>query len=248
MSHQSKEANIILAIEAIHRDPGISIRQAAKIYEVSKTTLRARLRGRAATREKRNAQHILTSSEEETLIKHVIDLDSRGFSPRIDSVRDMANILLTTRQAAPVGKLWPYNFVRRHPELKTRFSRAYDYQRALCEDPALLDAWFRLVANMRTKYGIQDCDFYNFDETGFMMGVICSSTVVTCADRHGRSKQLQPGNRKWATAIECVSSDGFALLPFLIVQGVNHLALWYTECNLPPSWVIKPSLNGWTDN
>ena len=86
---------------------------------------------------------------------------------------------------------------------------------------------------MRTKYGIQDCDFYNFDETGFMMGVICSSMVVTCADRRGRGKQLQPGNREWATAIECVSSDGFALPPFLIVQGVNHLASWYTECDLP---------------
>jgi len=105
MSHQSKEANIILAIKAIHRDPGISIQQAAKIYKVSKTTLHTRLRGRAATREKRNARHILTSSKEETLIKHVIDLDSRGFSPRIDSIRDMANILLTMRQAAPIGKL-----------------------------------------------------------------------------------------------------------------------------------------------
>ena len=101
---------------------------------------------------------------------------------------------------------------------------------------------------MCTKYSIQDCDFYNFDETGFTMGVICSTTVVTRADRRGRSKQLQPGNCEWATAIECVSSDGFALPPFLIVQGVNHLALWSMECDLPPTWVIKPSPNGWTDN
>jgi len=86
MSHQSKEANIILAIEAIHRDPGISIRQAAKIYKVSKTTLRAQLCGRAAMYKKRNAQHILTSSKEETLIKHVINLDLQGFSPRINSI------------------------------------------------------------------------------------------------------------------------------------------------------------------
>ena len=35
-----------------------------------------------------------------------------------------------------------------------------------------IGAWFRLVENMRGKYGIQDCDFYNFDETGFMMGMI----------------------------------------------------------------------------
>ena len=70
---------------------------------------------------------------------------------------------------------------------------------------------------MRTKYGIQDCDFYNFDETGFMMGVICGNMVVTRADRSGRGKQLQPGNREWATAIECVSSDGFVLPSFLIL-------------------------------
>jgi hypothetical protein len=70
---------------------------------------------------------------------------------------------------------------------------------------------------MQAKYGIQDCDFYNFDETGFMMGVICSSMVVTRADRSGRGKKIQPGNREWAIAIECVSSDGFVLPPFLIV-------------------------------
>lgn len=72
---------------------------------------------------------------------------------------------------------------------------------------------------MRAKYGILD-----YDETGFMMGIIYGNMVVTRADRRGRGKQLQPGNREWATAIECVSSDSFTLLPFLIVQGLNHLA------------------------
>ncbi|ELR07382.1 hypothetical protein GMDG_08397 [Pseudogymnoascus destructans 20631-21] len=56
---------------------------------------------------------------------------------------------------------------------------------------------------MQAKYSIQDADFYNFDETGFMMGVICGNMVVTSSDRKGRAKQLQSGNREWATAIEC---------------------------------------------
>jgi hypothetical protein len=160
----------------------------------------------------------------------------------------MANVLPATRHAGPVGKNWVYRFVQRRPELKTRFSRAYDFQRALCEDPVKIDAWFRLVVNMRAKYAIQDEDFYNFDETGFMMGVICSSMVVTSAERKGRRKQLQAGNREWATAIECISSDGFVVPPFLIVQGKNHLASWYTETDLPPDWMIKTTPNGWTDN
>jgi hypothetical protein len=76
------------------------------------------------------------------------------------------------------------------------FSRAYDFQRALCKDPDLISAWFWLVVNMYAKYAIQDEDFYNFDKTGFMMGVICGNMVVTRADRRGRGKQLQPGNRE----------------------------------------------------
>jgi hypothetical protein len=101
---------------------------------------------------------------------------------------------------------------------------------------------------MRAKYGIQDCDFYNFDEIGFMMGVICASMVVTRADRCGRGKAIQPGNREWATAIIGVSADGSELPPFLLVKGINHLTNWYTETDLPYEWVIKPTENGWTDN
>jgi hypothetical protein len=248
MSAQSQEARVLLALQVVRTSQKMNVTRVAKLYNVPRSTLRDRLRGKPQAAEVRNSNLKLTSSEEETIVQYVLDLDSRGFPPRIYRVKDMADLLLTTRGATPVGKQWAYNFIRRRPELKTRFSRAYDFQRALCEDPELIDAWFRLVANMRAKYGIQDEDFYNFDETGFMMGVICSSMVVTRADRRGRGKQLQPGNREWATAIECICSDGFALPPFLIVQGKNHLASWYTDTNLPPSWVVKPSPNGWTDN
>jgi len=239
---------MFLAIEAIRKNQKLSVRRAAKAYDVPFSTLFHRMKGRVATTEKRHSQHKLTSSEEDTIVRYVLDLDSRGFPPRIDGVEDMANLLLETRGAKRVGKYWAYRFVQRRPELKTRFSRAYDFQRALCEDPELIKKWFELVKNMRAKYGIQDEDFYNFDETGFMMGVICAAMVVTRADRRGRSKQLQAGNREWATAIECVSSDGFVVPPFLIVQGQNHLASWYEGTDLPDPWVVKTSPNGWTDN
>jgi hypothetical protein len=163
-------------------------------------------------------------------------------------MKDMADLLLAARDAKPTGIQWGYRFIQRCPELKTRLSRAYDKQRALCEDPELLNAWFRLVETMRAKYAIQDADFYNFDETGFMMGVICSGMVVTGANREGRRKHLQAGNREWATAIECISSDGFVVPPYLVLQGKHHLASWYTETGIPAPWRIKTSPNGWTDN
>jgi len=57
-----------------------------------------------------------------------------------------------------------------------------------------------------------DCDLYNFDETGFMIGVICPSIVVTRTNRRGRGKTVQPSNREWATAIACISGDGLTCL------------------------------------
>ena len=101
---------------------------------------------------------------------------------------------------------------------------------------------------MRAKYGVVDGDFYNFDETGFAIGLITPGMVVTRADRRGRAKGIQPGNREWATAIVCVNGEGWDVPPFLAVQGVNHLANWYSETDLPRNWVIKPTNNGWTNN
>jgi hypothetical protein len=77
---------------------------------------------------------------------------------------------------------------------------------------------------MQAKYGILDCDIYNFNETGFIMGVICSRMVVTRADRRGRSKVVQPGNWEWATVIVCINREGWSIPPFLVVQGKNHLS------------------------
>lgn len=48
--------------------------------------------------------------------------------------------------------------------------------------------------------------------------------VITRADRIGKPKSVQPGNREWATAIVCISGDGDAMPPYLIVQGRHHLA------------------------
>lgn len=131
MSAPTQEARIILAIKAINSSKKTSIRAAAKAYGVPRGTLVDRMKGCASKSEKRNARHKLDPSEEETLIQYVLDLDARGFPPRIAGVKDMADLLLKTRRVKPTGIQWGYRFVQRCPRLKTRLSRAYDKQRAL---------------------------------------------------------------------------------------------------------------------
>jgi len=179
MPQQNAEARTLLALQALQNDRKLSLRQAASIYEVSEPRLRRRRNGIQSRRDWIPQSRRLSDLEEQIIIQFILDLDSRGFPPRLRGVEEMANRLLADRDASPVGKRWASNFVRRHQELKTRFFRKYDYQRAKCEDPTIIRDWFRLVENTIAKYGINLADIYNFDETGFMMGLIASGIVVT---------------------------------------------------------------------
>ena len=122
-----KESQIILAIGAIRRDQKLSRRKAAAIYDVPEATLRYRMNGRTPKLESRPAAHRLTITEEEAVTQYILDLDTRGFAPRYAGVEDMANLLLARRDGGRVGKRWAEKFVKRQPELKTRFNRAYDF-------------------------------------------------------------------------------------------------------------------------
>ena len=128
-------------------------------------------------------------------------MDTRGISPTQALVREIAKILLTERvrdaSAIPpkIGQHQVYRFIKRHPELKSRYNRKYDYQRAKYKDPEIIRAWFLLVRNTIAKYRITNKDIYNFNETGFQIGVITTAKVVTSAEKT-RTDAIQPGNRE----------------------------------------------------
>jgi hypothetical protein len=248
MSQLNKEARITLALQAYQSDLKLSLRRAAKIYDLNHTTLFYRMNGSQAQADKIPNCRKLSDLEEQIIVQYILDLDSRGFPCRHRDVEEMANRLLADRDVSPVGKRWAINFIRRQPKLKTHFQRRYDYQRAKCEDPTVIRNWFRLVQNIIAKYGIRSDDIWNFDETGFMMGMILSGIVITSSERLGRPKSVQPGNREWVTAIQAINAEGRAIDPFIVVAGQYHLANWYQESNLPATWAIATTQNGWIDN
>jgi hypothetical protein len=248
MNPNLTESRLILALEAIKSDPNLSVRRAARIYNVPHRTLADRRAGKPSRRDIQPKSRKLTNSEELVIVQYILQLDSKGFPPRISGVEDMANRLLSERSSERVGKLWAHNFIKRHPELVTRYNRKYDYQRAQCEDSTLIRGWFTLLSNTIAKYGIQESDIYNFDETGFMMGIISTATVVTSSEKAGRANSKQPGNREWVTVIQGVNATGWALPPFVVVKGSNILQSWFESIQLQHDWRVTTSQNGWTTN
>ena len=120
-------------------------------------------------------------------------MDSRGSTPRPSIVREMANVLLEKRGITPVssvGEKWVYNFVKRRPLLSSRFSKRYNYERTKCEDPEVIKGWFDLVQKTILQFGIYPDDVYNFNKTGFAIGLTATARVVTRSEYYGRRALL----------------------------------------------------------
>ncbi|KKA21789.1 hypothetical protein T310_4188 [Rasamsonia emersonii CBS 393.64] len=245
----SQENRIQMAIAAYKNQKVKSILKAAEIFGVPEATLRARLKGRQPRAETRANGHRLKAIEEETLIQRLLEADKRGFPIRPEFLRSMAQILLRERLQDPTAVLginWAYKFVKRHPELRTRYNRRITYQRAKQEDPRVIIPWFQAVHAAIQEHGIHEDDIWNFDETGFAMGLCSTSKVITAAERSERPRTVIQGNREWVTIIETVSSKGIHIPPVIILKAASQQAAWYQEPTLSKDWWIATSENGWT--
>jgi hypothetical protein len=243
----NQEGRILLAIQAYRNNEITSIREAARRFGVPRTTLRHRLAGQTYRPTTRANNTKLTQLEEESLKTWLLSMDDRGIAADHALIREMANILLAKRGEDPiqtVGVNWSGTFIKRHEDLTMRFSRGYDYKRAQCEDPVVIRDWFSAVRRTIEQYGILPTDIYNFDETGFAMGITSTSKVVTRREYYGRRKVVRPGNREWVTAIETVNASGWALPPTIIFKGKRYNQSWFVD--LPSDWRLETSDNGWT--
>jgi hypothetical protein len=139
----------ILALEALKKDPKVSLSATAKLYSVPYTAPYDRRAGRPARHDLLANSRRLTDSEEKSIVQYVLELDARSFPPRLRGVEDTANYLLHVRDAPPVGKRWAHNLVKRQPQLRTRYTRRYDYQRAKCGDPMVIGERFAQDGTLR---------------------------------------------------------------------------------------------------
>ena len=134
-----KEGRLSLSVQAIQKNQISSVRKAAKLYDVPRTSLQSRVQGVIPKTQSNARKRKLQPTEEQSLVDWILALDRRGFPPHIIDVRRMADTLLAARgqQPAPqpVSKNWVSRFINAQPELQTKWNRKFHSQRAKCEDP-----------------------------------------------------------------------------------------------------------------
>ena len=123
MSEPSKEARLQLAVQDYHQNPNQKLLPLTKSYRVTYSTLYRRVQGTLQLNEYRPVMHKLTEIEEKVILQRIIDLDARGFSPRLSGVEEMANLILQSRGGGRVGKNWTARYIARQPDLYAFQSR-----------------------------------------------------------------------------------------------------------------------------
>ena len=243
------DAHIALDDKTKSKPP--SLREFAREYDIKNhTTLLRRIQG---TTKSRKEAHIddqaLTPHEEIVIVKWILQLEIWGWPARVCQVRLLAQDLLWMRKPdVEIGKTWVNKFLTRHTELKSAFTRAKDKERVAAESGQNIEHWFKLYADLCNRFDIPEDDRYNMDEKGFAMGLLNSFRVI-CSRREKNASLRQPGNRHWVSLIECVSSKGFVLSPWVIFKGKQQQTSWQQEflkAGMRGTTVVSD--NGWTNN
>jgi hypothetical protein len=226
-----------------------SVHGIGRSFNVAYTTLDGRIKGGAVSKKEANiAKQRLTPGEEQAIRRHVLQLEAWNWPPLPRQLLNMANELLRAKgvdtEKEPIGKNWLYRFYERHPDIASRYASPIDHNRTAAADEAQIRRHFKLFKKTKEKFNIHDDDVYNMDEKGCAMGVIGKLKVVV--SRSTKNVHLtQPGDREWASLIECISSDGRKLTPWVIFKCKELLRRW---ANLWPEGHIAKSNRGWTDN
>lgn len=226
------EERVQLAVARINTGDFTKIQHAADFYLIPYHRLRDRLNGRGPRKGRPGTTNKLSQEQEMAIIYHCKRMDELGVSVRLPFLATVANSMLRAAHQDPttdppsVSTAWPKRFVQRHPELHIRVQKPLELNRAISHEIESIRTWFSKYRSICTEFSIQPADTWNFDETGFRIGVGRSRKIVTLNPIR-RAFLPSSTNRDYITAVEAVSGIGNSIASMLILKGSLFMEKWY---------------------
>jgi hypothetical protein len=241
------EKKLKAAIDAYNRKEYPSLRQTAEAYRVGRQTLQNRLRGGLTRQQGKENQRLLSSAQEDLLIRWITDLDVAGSAPNFSQVREFAGLISASSGGPPsVGDKWIQRFLDRHSEVKSKVGRKIDYLRATNTSSSALQPFFQLFLDVIQRHQIQPQNIWNFDEVGTQIGLCFNQRVIGRASTK-RSYKKTPENREWVTILEACSATGDIIAPLVLFKGKNLQSSWFPT-ETPSNWRFDSTENAFTSN
>lgn len=233
------------AMKAVTRK-NISIRKAAELYGVPRSTLGDHIRGRVLPGAKSGPSKLLSDEEELELLSFLCRLSEIGYPKTRRQVIELVQRIVSSRgHIDRISNGWWDSFQRRHPELSLRSASSLSTARSKASNPQCIDQYFNILEETLEEYALSDkpgCVF-NMDETGMPLDPKAPKTI------HMRGKRnpccTSSGAKVQITVVGCVSASGQSLPP-MVIWDRKTLNPQLAEGEVPGT-IYGLSAKGWMD-
>ena len=237
--------SMALAVDAVMKD-GLSVRRAAEVYNVPKSTLGDRISGRVLPGSVSGPVRYLSDREEDELIHFLLECASIGYPW---SCLEVIAIVQRSCNRRGMNKVvshgWWEAFCRRHRNVTLRVVAPLSLSRAKASDVAVIDKYFDMLEATLLEYDLLDkpCQVFNVDETGLPLDP--KALKLVCHVGTKNSVAVCAGNKSQITVVGCVSAAGYCIPP-MVIYGRKTLSRETVKDEIPGT-LYGLSPKGWMD-
>lgn len=235
------------------REEKMSVRAAATLYGVPKSTLHDKVQGKSAEQTgKTGPEPRLSLDGENKIAKWVINLAKSGFPIKKSDLLDTVEKILKDTKREDLfekgrpGQKWYQNFLKRHPEISLREAESVNKARAIVTEESIR-LWFQNLKNYLEVNNVLDVmedgdRILNGDESGFSL---CPKSGKVLGPKGWKNfYQIKKGNEKEnLTVLICFTASGKICPPLVVFPYVRPPRAVVES--IPESWVLGKSDTGW---
>src|ERR1700723_1894418 len=147
-----------------------------------------------------------------------------------------------------LGRDWTTRFIASNPSCYKVKQKPLEIDRAVATDPIAINEWYELYHDVVDIHQIQDADQYNFDESGFRIGIGGNQFIITRLEEKSRFQSASETNRDFASCLEAISGNGCVLPRAIILKGEQILHHHITHTDLPDNYVLGVQTAGYSND
>ena len=220
------EAKVDAAMAAMDANPRLKAKDTARQFNAPYQRLLRRRRGIPPSHTRGGHNKKLNSVQDTALRDYICMLYHCGTPANVEAVLLAANRLLYYSTGDPgksVSIRWTKAWIKRNSDyIDTLKSKPLSAKRLASHIVEDIEGYFMAFKKCKDYWGIQDEDIYNFDETGFQIGVSSGEKVLVPKDTLA-AYTADPENKELITSVETINYGGRKVPPMIIFAGAYHL-------------------------